>query len=84
MEGIEESMEDAAYNTYLYYHGRRFEAMKEDGFRFFPRYEPTEGTWVMKHPEGSTPTLEAQFRLTCEQLLKMDARGRTAETKGQQ
>ena len=34
---IEDSMEDAAFNAYLYYHGRRFEAMKEDGFRFFPR-----------------------------------------------
>jgi hypothetical protein len=61
---MEESMEDAAYHTYLYYRGCRFEAMKEDGFRFFPLYEPMEDTWVIKHREGSEPTLEAQIRLT--------------------
>jgi hypothetical protein len=28
------SMEDAAQEAYIYYHGRRFEAMKKDHFRF--------------------------------------------------
>jgi hypothetical protein len=53
---MEESMEDAAYHAYLYYCGHRSEAMKEDGFRFFPCYEPMEDTWMTKHPEGSEPT----------------------------
>ena len=46
----EDSMEDVAFNAYLYYHGRRYEAMKEDGFRFFPRYELEGNTWVIKAP----------------------------------
>ena len=70
---MEESMEDAAYHAYLYYRGCRFEAMKEDGFRFFPRYDPTEETWVINHPEGLSPTLEAQVRLTYEQQMKIGA-----------
>jgi hypothetical protein len=61
---MEESMEDASYHTYLYYRGCRFEAMKEDRFKFFPLYESMEDTWVIKHREGSELTLEAQVRLT--------------------
>jgi hypothetical protein len=39
-----DGMEDAAQDAYMYYHGRRFEAMKENRFRFLPRYDH-EGNW---------------------------------------
>jgi hypothetical protein len=65
-------MEDAAFNAYLYYHGHRFEAMKEDCFRFFPHYDPKEDTWVIKHPEGLSPTLVVQVRLTNNQQIVID------------
>ena len=32
-----DGMEDAAQDAYIYYHGRRFKAMREDRFRFLPR-----------------------------------------------
>lgn len=65
-------MEDAAFNAYLYYHGRRFEAM-EDCFRFYPRYDPMEDTWAIKHPEGLSLTLEAQVWLTFWQQMMIGA-----------
>jgi len=54
-------MEDAAQDDYIYYHGRRFEAMKEDRFRFLPRNDH-EGNWQVLVPPESDPTLEATVR----------------------
>ena len=53
-----DGMEDAAQDAYIYYHGRRFEAMKEDHFRFPPRNDH-EGNWQVPAPPESDPTLEA-------------------------
>ena len=47
-----------AKRAYIYYHGRRFEAMKEDLFRFLPRNDH-EGNWQVLAPPESDPTLEA-------------------------
>ena len=65
-------MEDVAFNAYLYYHGRYFEAMKEDCFRFFPYYDPTKDTWAIKNPGGLSPTLMAQVQLTNNQQIVID------------
>ena len=51
-------MEDAAQDAYIYYHGRRFEAMKEDRFRFLPRNDH-KGNWQVLAPPESDPTLGA-------------------------
>ena len=53
-----DGMEDAAQDVYIYYHGRRFEAMREDHFRFLPRNDH-EGVWQVLAPPESDPTLEA-------------------------
>ena len=53
-----DGMEDAAQDAYIYYHGRRFEAMREDRFRFLPRNDH-EGVWQVLAPLESDPTLEA-------------------------
>jgi hypothetical protein len=53
------SMEDVAQEAYLHYHGRRYEAMKEDCFRFLPCHDPNDGTWVIQNPQNSDLTLDA-------------------------
>ena len=53
-----DGMEDAAQDAYIYYHGRCFEAMKEDRFRFLSRNDH-EGNWQVLAPSESDPTLEA-------------------------
>ena len=57
-----DSMEDAAQEAYIHYHGRRYEAMKEDRFRFLSRYDQNDGTWVIQNPQNSDPTLDATVR----------------------
>ena len=57
-----DSMEDAAQEAYIHYHGQRYEAMNEDRFRFLPRYDPNDGTWVIQNPQISDPTLDATVR----------------------
>jgi len=39
-----DGMEDVAQEAYIHYHGRRFEAMREDRFRYLPRNDH-EGNW---------------------------------------
>ena len=56
-----DGMEDAAQDAYIYYHGRRFEAMKEDRFRFLS-HSDQEGNWQVLAPPESDPTLEAIVR----------------------
>ena len=57
-----DSMEDAVQEAYIHYHGQRYEAMKEDRFRFLPHHDPNDGTWVIQNPQNSDPTLDATVR----------------------
>ena len=57
-----DSMEDATQEAYIHYHRRRYEAMKEDRFRFLPRYDPNDGTWVIQNPQNSGPTMDATIK----------------------
>jgi hypothetical protein len=59
---VSDSMEDVAQEAYIYYHGQRYEAMKEDLFRFLPHHDPMDGTWLIKDPQNSDPTLDATVR----------------------
>ena len=36
--------------------------MKEDHFRFLPRHDLNDGTWVIQNPQNSDPTLDATVR----------------------
>jgi len=36
--------------------------MKDDHFRFLPRHDPNDGTWVIQNPQNSDPTLDATVR----------------------
>jgi hypothetical protein len=55
-------MEDAAQVAYLHYHGRRFEDMQNDRYRYLPRYDLKENTWVVLAPLVSDPTLDTIVR----------------------
>jgi hypothetical protein len=52
-------MEDAAQEAYQYYHGLCYEAMGADRFRYLPRHDPQEGSWVITNLEDNYPTLDA-------------------------
>jgi hypothetical protein len=55
-------MEDATQEAYLYYHGCRFEAMKEDHYMFLPHYDFKERTWVVLACSTADPTLDTTMR----------------------
>jgi hypothetical protein len=60
-----DSMEDAAQEAYLYYHGRRFEAMQENRYRFLPRYDHVERTWAVLAPSAADPTMDTTVKHLC-------------------
>jgi hypothetical protein len=55
-------MEDAVQEAYLYYYGLLFEAMKEDHYRFLPRYDSEERTWAVLAPSTADLTLDTTVR----------------------
>jgi hypothetical protein len=57
-----DSMEDAAQEAYLHYHGRRFEDMQDNCYMFLPRYDPVEKTWAVLAPSASDPTIDTTAR----------------------
>jgi hypothetical protein len=57
-----DSMEDAAQEAYLHYHGRRFEDMQDNRYRYLPRYDPVEKTWAVLTPSASDPTMDTTVR----------------------
>jgi hypothetical protein len=57
-----DSMEDVAQEAYLHYHGRRFEDMQGNRYRFLPRYDPVEKTWAVLAPSASDPTMDTTVR----------------------
>jgi hypothetical protein len=60
-----DSMENAAQEAYLYYHGCRFEAMQENRCRFLPRYDHVERTWAVLAPSAAHPTMDTTVRHLC-------------------
>jgi hypothetical protein len=60
-----DSMEDAVQEAYLCYHGRRFEAMQENRYRFLPCYDHAERTWAVLAPSATDPTMDTTVRHLC-------------------
>ena len=69
---MEEIMEDAALQAYMEYRARRFEKMKEDPFRFLPRYDPKKDEREMTEPQGLDATTEVMVQVTKVILEKND------------
>jgi hypothetical protein len=63
--GAYDSIEDAAQEAYLYYHGRCFEAMQENRYRFLPRYGHVERTWAVLTLSVPDPTMDTTVRHLC-------------------
>lgn len=59
---VRDIMEDVAHDAYIHYHGRCYEAMKQDKFRFLPRFDPNDGTWVIQKPQAKSLALDAIVR----------------------
>jgi hypothetical protein len=57
-----DSMEDATQEAYLHYHGRCFEDMQNNRYRYLPRYDPKEKTWAVLAPSASDPTMDTTMR----------------------
>ena len=57
-EDVYASMEAAAEKAYTNYHGKRYEQMRNDQFRYLPR-EDQDGSWVMTDPGNVNTTMEA-------------------------
>jgi hypothetical protein len=55
-------MDDVAHEAYLYYHGRRFEAMQDNHYRFLPCYDNVERTREVLAPSTSDPTMDTTVR----------------------
>jgi hypothetical protein len=55
-------MEDAAQEAYLHYHGRRFEDMQGNRYRFLPRYDPVEKIWAVLALSASDATMDTIVR----------------------
>jgi hypothetical protein len=81
-----DNMEDTAQEAYLYYHGRRFEAMQENRYRFLPRYDHVERTWAVLAPSAADPTIDTTVRHLCamqktNEELKEELRAAQKSTK---
>ena len=66
------SMEDAAEEAYLFYHGKRFEHMEHDPYRHLPHEEYAHGPWTMKDHGNADATLEAMVGYAHSQKVAND------------
>ena len=67
---MEDGIEDVAAETCMGLHGRCFEDMKEDQYRFLPRQHP-ELEWAMMEPQGTDPTTQVTLHFGCELVAKI-------------
>ena len=66
---MEDSIEDAAVVACMGLHGRRFDDMKEDQYRFLPRQHPNLG-WAIMDPEGMDHTTHVMVKYAYELVDK--------------
>jgi len=67
---MEDSIEDGAAAACMGLHGRRFEDMKEDQYRFLPHQQP-ELEWAIMDPEGTDPTTQVTVNYAYESIAKI-------------
>jgi hypothetical protein len=54
---VETSMEDVAYNAFVYYHGLRSDKTLQDALRHFPYLLHDKGVWTVPLADDSSLTL---------------------------
>ena len=67
---MEDSIEDAAAEACIGLHGRRFEDMKNDQYRFLPHQHPELG-WAMMDPQDTDPTTQVMVHFGHESVAKI-------------
>jgi hypothetical protein len=68
-----DSMEDAALEAYVYYHGCRFYDMQENRYRFLPRHDHEDKTSVVLTPSAVDPTMDTTVRHLCATHVENEA-----------
>ena len=68
---VKVSMADAAYQSLVFYRGRRFEKAKYDATYHYPRFMPQERAWTIEVPDATVLKLQAQVLLTSELTFKV-------------
>jgi hypothetical protein len=66
---VETSMEDVAYNAFVYYHGLRSDKMLQGALRHFPYLLHDKGVWTVPLADDSSLTLQATVGLVRELAL---------------
>jgi hypothetical protein len=66
---IETSMEDVAYNAFVYYHGLRSDKTLQGALQHFPCLLHDKGVWTVPLADDSSLTLQATVRLVWELAL---------------
>jgi hypothetical protein len=66
---VETSMEDVAYNAFVYYHGLRSDKTLQGALRHFPCFFHDKGVWTALLADDSSLTLQATVRLVRELAL---------------
>jgi hypothetical protein len=68
-----DSMEDAMLEAYVNYHGRRFYDMQENCYRFLPRHDHEDKTWVVLTPSVADPTMDTTVQHLCATHVENEA-----------
>jgi hypothetical protein len=68
-----DSMEDAALEAYVYYHGRHFYDMQENRYQFLRRHDHEDKTWVVLTPSAADPTMDTTVRHLCATHVENEA-----------
>jgi hypothetical protein len=66
---VEISMEDAAFNAFVYYHGLRSDKTLKGALRHFPCFLHDNGIWTVPLADDSSLTLQATVGLARELAL---------------
>jgi hypothetical protein len=66
---VETSMEDVAYNAFVFYHGLRSDKTLKGALRHFPYFLHDKGVWTVPLADDSSLTLQATVGLVRELAL---------------
>jgi hypothetical protein len=66
---VETSMEDVAYNAFVFYHGLCSDKTLKGALRHFPCFLHDKGVWTIPLADYSSLTLQATVELVCELAL---------------
>jgi hypothetical protein len=79
---VETSMEDVAYNAFVFYHGLRSDKTMKGALRHFPCFLHDKGIWTVQLADDSSLTLQATMELVREMALhEVDLKGELLKEK---